>query len=186
MQQARSLWTLQKYGDCLELLSELRREFPQEEEILRLLETVREDQAEQHRRQTLEKVRTLLAAGRHEECTVLLREIQSQFPADDEIARLLDDVHQDQRNQGRLQGLAQARRLLAGRQYEQCVALLMSLQAEFPAEEEFGNLLQAARSRGRTSAQAATDRKGSPALGRSALPGMQCPAGGPSTTVSQR
>ena len=47
MQQARSLWTLQKYGDCIQLLSELRREFPQEEEIVRLLETVREDQAEQ-------------------------------------------------------------------------------------------------------------------------------------------
>jgi serine/threonine protein kinase len=145
MQQARSLWTLQKYGDCIQLLSELRREFPQEEEIFRLLETVREDQAEQNRRQTLEKVRTLLAAGRHEECTVLLSEIHKQFPGDDEIARLLEDVHEDQRNQGRLQGLAQARRLLAGRQYEQCVALLESLQLQFPAEDEFGNLLQAAR-----------------------------------------
>jgi serine/threonine protein kinase/ketosteroid isomerase-like protein len=145
MQQARSLWTLQKYEDCVQLLSELHQEFPQEEEIVRLLETVREDQAEQHRRQTLEKARTLLAAGRHEECTVLLNEIQKQFPADDEITRLLDDVHEDQRNQQRLQGLAQARRLLAGRQYEQCISLLVSLQVEFPAEDDFGNLLQTAR-----------------------------------------
>ncbi len=145
MQQARSLWTLQKYEDCVQLLSELHQEFPQEEEIVRLLETVREDQAEQHRRQILEKARTLLTAGRHEECTVLLNEIQKQFPADDEITRLLDDVHEDQRNQQRLQGLAQARRLLAGRQYEQCISLLVGLQVEFPAEDDFGNLLQTAR-----------------------------------------
>ncbi len=145
MQQARSLWTVQNYGESIQLLSELQREFPEEEEIARLLETVREDQAEQHRRQTLEKARTLLAAGRHEECTGLLIEIQKQFPADDEIARLLVEVREDQANQRRLQGLAQARRLLAGRRYEQCISLLAGLQQEFPGEDDFVQLLQAAR-----------------------------------------
>ena len=72
MQQARSLWTLQKYGECIQLLTELQREFPHEEEILRLLETAREEQAEQGRRQSLERARSLLAAGRHQECTALL------------------------------------------------------------------------------------------------------------------
>ena len=86
MQQARSLWTLQKYTDCIQLLSELLREFPHEEEILRLLETAREEEAEQVRRQSLEKARSLLVAGRHEECTALIIEIQKQFPNDGEIA----------------------------------------------------------------------------------------------------
>ena len=145
MQQARSLWTLQKYSDCIRLLSELEREFPGEEEILRLLETAREEQAEQDRRQSLEKARSLLAAARHEECTAVLIEIQKQFPSDNEIAILLDEVRQDQANQRRLQGLGEARRLLAGRRCDECISLLTRLQQEFPAETEIAKLLDAAR-----------------------------------------
>lgn len=145
MQQARSLWTLQKYTDCIQLLSELQREFPHEEEILRLLETAREEQAEQIRRQSVEKARSLLVAGRHEECTALIIEIQKQFPDDDEIALLVDEVHQDQANQRRLQGLGEARRLLAGRRCEECILLLTRLQKEFPADTDIAQLLEAAR-----------------------------------------
>jgi serine/threonine-protein kinase len=145
MQQARSLWTLQKYGDCIQLLSELKREFPQEEEIVRLLETAREEQAEQGRRQSLEKARSLLAAGRHEECTAVIIEIQKQFPSDDEIALLLDEVHQDQANQRRLQGLGEARRLLAGRRCDECISLLTRMQREFPTDTDIATLLEAVR-----------------------------------------
>ena len=145
MQQARSLWTLQKYAECIQLLSELQREFPHEEEIVRLLETAREEQAEQVRRQSLEKARSLLVAGRHEECTALITEIQKQFPNDDEIALLLEEVHQDQANQRRLQGLGEARRLLAGRRCEECILLLTRLQKEFPADTDIAKLLEAAR-----------------------------------------
>lgn len=145
MRQARSLWTLQKYSDCIQLLSELQGEFPGEEEILRLLETAREEQAEQGRRQSLEKARSLLAAGRHQESIALLLEIQKQFPADDEIAILLDEVHADQSSQRRLQGLGEARRLLAGRRSDECITLLTRLQREFPGETEIAKLLDAAR-----------------------------------------
>ena len=145
MQNARSLWTLQNYGECIQLLSELQQEFPHEEEIFRLLETAREDQAEQRRRQTLEKAHNLLAAGRHQECTAVLIEIQRQFPSDEEIATLLKDVREDQANQRRLQGLAQARRLLAGRRYDECISLLSGLQQEFPTEPEIAKLLEVAR-----------------------------------------
>jgi eukaryotic-like serine/threonine-protein kinase len=145
MQQARSLWTLQKYGECIRLLSELQPEFPHEEEILRLLETAREEQAEQGRRQSLEKARNLLAAGRHEECTALIIEIQKQFPSDDELALLLDEVHQDQANQRRLQGLGEARRLLAGRRCDECISLLTRLLREFPADTDIAKLLESAR-----------------------------------------
>jgi serine/threonine protein kinase len=145
MQNARSLWTLQNYGECIQLLSELQQEFPHEEEIVRLLETAREDQAEQRRRQTLEKAHNLLAAGRHQECTAVLIEIQRQFPSDEEIVTLLKDVREDEADQRRLQGLAQARRLLAGRRYDECISLLSGLQQEFPTEPEIANLLDVAR-----------------------------------------
>src|SRR4029077_6223394 len=145
MRQARSLWTLQKYSDCIQLLSELQGEFPGEEEILRLLETAREEQAEQGRRQSLEKARSLLAAGRHQESIALLLEIQKQFLADNEIAVLLDEVHADQASQLRLQGLGEARRLLAGRRCDECITLLTRLQQEFPGETEIAKPLAAAR-----------------------------------------
>ena len=43
LQQARSLWTVQDYQKCIEILTEIKEEFPREEEVLRLLETARED-----------------------------------------------------------------------------------------------------------------------------------------------
>jgi serine/threonine protein kinase len=145
MQQARSLWTLQKYGDCIHLLSELQQEFPREEEILRLLETAREEQAEQHRRHSLEKARSLLAAGRHDECTALIHEIQKQFPNDPELAHFLSEIDQDQANQRRLRSLGEARRLLAARRCDDCISLLVRLQREFPSDTDIQKLLESAR-----------------------------------------
>ena len=145
MQQARSLWTLQKYGECIHLLSELQREFPREEEILRLLETAREEQAEQQRRQSLEKARSLLAAGRHEECTALIHDIQKHFPNDPELAHFLSEIDQDQANQRRLRSLGEARRLMAARRCDECISLLTRLQREFPSDTDIPKLLESAR-----------------------------------------
>jgi eukaryotic-like serine/threonine-protein kinase len=145
LQQARSLWTVQNYKQCIEILSELKEEFPREDEVLRLLETAREDYAEQSKRRTLEKAKNILAAGRHEECTALLLDLQKEFPEDREIGELLAGVREDQENQRRLKSLAEARRLFAGRQYDDCLALLSALQQEFPAYPEFGKLAVAAR-----------------------------------------
>src|SRR5882724_283610 len=145
LQQARSLWTVQHYKQCIEILTELKEEFPREDEVLRLLETAREDYAEQSKRRRLEKSRNILAAGRHEECTALLLDLQKEFPGDREIGELLAGVQEDQTNHRRLKSLAEARRLFAGRQYDDCLALLSTLQQEFPAYPEFGKLAEAAR-----------------------------------------
>ena len=145
LQQARSLWTVQNYKQCIEILTGLKEEFPREEEVLRLLETAREDYAEQSKRRTLERAKSVLAAGRHEECTSLLRDLQKGFPGDREIAELLASVREDQANQRRLKSLAEARRLLTGRQYDECLTLLAALQKEFPGDPEFAKLSEAAR-----------------------------------------
>jgi serine/threonine protein kinase len=145
LQQARSLWTVQNYKQCIEILTKLREEFPKEEEVLRLLETAREDYAEQSKRRTLEKAKSILAAGRHEECTALLLDLQKSFPGDREISELLASVREDQANQRRLKSLAEARRLFAGRQYDECLTLLSTLQQEFPSDPEFAKLADAAR-----------------------------------------
>jgi serine/threonine-protein kinase len=144
MQDARGLWTQQRYEACIELLTGLQKEFPDEDEIQRLLDTVHEDQAEQHRVQTLDKARNLLATGRHEDSKALLIGLRKQFPNDEEIPKLLDDIREDQAKQHRLQTLAEARSCLANRRYDECISLLKKLQSEFPNEDEILRLLNTA------------------------------------------
>ena len=144
-QQARALWSHQKYTECIDLLMHLEKEFPGDAEALSLLETAREDQAEQQKRQSLEKARNLLAAGKHEESKALLAELQKRFPGESEIPKLLDEIREDQANQRRLSGLAEARSHLAATRYDQCISLLNTLQKEFPGETEVRRLLETAR-----------------------------------------
>jgi serine/threonine protein kinase len=136
MQQARGLWTQQNYAECIQLLIELRKEFPDEEEIPRLLETAREDQANQQRSQGLADARSMLASRRYDECKALLVELQKQFPGDDEILGLQKKVLDDQRKQRRSEAVAEARSLLAARRYDDCSALLNSILKEFPGDKE--------------------------------------------------
>jgi eukaryotic-like serine/threonine-protein kinase len=145
MQHARSLWTLQNYPECIELLTGLAQEFPQEEDVLVLLRSAREDLAEQRKQQILERARILLAAGRHEECIASLVEFEKSAPGDPAIGELLESARQDQTNQPRLQGLAEARRLSAGRQYAECISLLSGLQRQYPSDPEIGRFLETAR-----------------------------------------
>jgi len=136
MQQARSLWTQQNYAECIQLLLELRKEFPDDDEIPRLLETAQEDQANQKRSQGLADARSMLANRRYDECTALLAELRKQFPGDDEILKLQKTVLEDQRKQRRAQSIAEARSLLAARRYDDCTSLLNSILKEFPGDEE--------------------------------------------------
>jgi serine/threonine-protein kinase len=143
LQQARELWTRQNYAECLMHLEDLAQQFPAEEEVSRLLESVREDQIEQQRQQALLQSRNLFAAGRHDSAITLLADLQKQFPSDEGISGLLEDVRKDQMNQRRLLGLAEARSLLAAGQYDPCVSLLTSLHESFPHDQEIPKLLEA-------------------------------------------
>ena len=145
LQQARELWTQQNYDDCLKLLENFESEFPGEEEVARLFETVRDDQLEQRRRRGLLQSRNLLSSGRHEDAIAFLSELQKQFPSDEEIPLLLEDARKDQRNQLRLRGLAEARSLLAAGKYDSCISLLTSLSEDFPEEQEIPNLRETAQ-----------------------------------------
>src|SRR5215470_10676816 len=145
LQQARALWTRQNYAACLKLLQDLQAAFPQDEEVSRLFETVRDDQLEQEKQQGLLKARNLLAAGRHDEAIALLAGLQKQFPADEEISASLLEVRKDQMNQSRQSGLAEARGLLTAGRFDESVELLNSLKKTFPDEPEISELLELAK-----------------------------------------
>jgi uncharacterized protein YbaR (Trm112 family) len=145
MQGARGLWTQQKYSDCIQVLTELQTEYPGEEEIPRLLQTAREDQAEQEKRQNLDKARNLLAVRHWAECRSVLAELQKRFPTNEEISDLNRELEEDKAKQGKLHRFAEARDLLVARRFEDCITLSTALQKEYPAEEEASRLLGTAR-----------------------------------------
>lgn len=144
LRRGRELWTLQNYEECLKVLQELEQEFPKEDEISRLRETVLEDQTEQQKQNALLRSRNLFAAGHHDNAIDVLFHLQKQFPSDEEIPTLLKDVRKDQINQLRLGALADARSLLAAGQFDSCIGLLSALQEAFPDEQEITRLLEAA------------------------------------------
>jgi eukaryotic-like serine/threonine-protein kinase len=144
LQNARGLWTRQEYTACIQLLLDLGNEFPEEEEVSRLLETVRDDQVEQ-RQQALSDFRNLLSAGRYEECFALLAKLQEQFPKDQEIPALLETARKNQVEHSRLQRLTDAKGFLSAGQFEEGISLLTALSKEFPGEPQMAELLESAR-----------------------------------------
>ena len=144
MQAARSLWTQQKYTECIQLLSELQRQYPEEEDVSRLLQTASEDQAEEAKKQKLDTARTLLASRRYEECRSLLADLQKMFPNNQEVSELQQDLREDEANQYKLQRITQARSLLASRAFDECISFLSALQKEYPGEDEVDRLLVSA------------------------------------------
>jgi serine/threonine protein kinase len=143
-QYARGLWTRMKYNECIALLLDLQKEFPEDDEIPRLLETVREDQAEQ-RQQGLLDSQNLLGARRYGECLALLVKLREQFPRDEEIPKLLTAVQKQLKNQRKEEGLAEAKSALAARRYDDAITQLTSLARQFPDEPEIVALLENAR-----------------------------------------
>ena len=142
MQQARVLWTNQKYDECIDLLAGLEKEFPEEEDIRKLMDTAREDRAEQRRQRTLEEVRNLLAARRYSACEDALAGLRKEFPDDDEIPKLLETVREDQARQRKIERLADARNLLASKRHEESLAVLAELGKEFPNDDEIEKLVK--------------------------------------------
>ena len=145
LQRAREFWTQQNHDECLNILRSLDNEFPGEEEVLRLTEAVCDDQLEQKKQQGLLQSRNLLAASRHDDAIALLSGLQNQFPNDDEIPLLIEDVRRDQLNQRRLLGLDEARSLLAAGNYDASISLLANLRQVFPADQEIPELLETAQ-----------------------------------------
>jgi hypothetical protein len=145
MRQARSLWSQRNYQDCIGLLTRLQREYPHEEDIVRLLETAREDQSEQDKDEKLTEARNHLSARDYEACIRLLDELQQIFPTDDEIRRLLDTARADQAEYHKEEKLAEARHLLAAQRFEECIALLATFQEKFGNDSEIKKLLETTR-----------------------------------------
>jgi hypothetical protein len=144
LQHARGLWMRQEYGPCIQLLVDLEKEFPDEEEVSKLLETVRDDQMDQ-RRHLLLDVENLLEACHFQECFSLLAKLEEQFPNDQEVETLLEKSREAQTEYRRHQGVSEAKSAIIGGEYERAISMLSALQKEFADETEISALLDDAR-----------------------------------------
>src|SRR5277367_768308 len=145
LQEVRNLLRSKEHDKALALLAALHKEFPEEDEVLKLQASARKEQEEQKRREGLAQARKFLAAGQYEESIALLGRLQTEFPADNEIGKLLQLTLQEQAQHRVQTGLTEARGLLAARRYDESIAILQKLQSEFPAETEIGKQLATAR-----------------------------------------
>jgi eukaryotic-like serine/threonine-protein kinase len=144
LQQARGLWTRQEYRSCISLLVDLEKEFPEEEEVTRLLETVRDDQMDQ-RQHLLLDFENLLEACHFQECFALVAKLEEQFPNDVEIEALSEKGREAQTDYRKHQGLTEAKGAIIAGEYERAISSLLLLQKEFPDETEISDLLEDAR-----------------------------------------
>ena len=71
--------------------------------------------------------------------------LQKEIPAESGIGKLLESARKEQADQRQRDGLTQARSLLAARHYDDSIALMSKLQADFPGEPEIVRLLTTAR-----------------------------------------
>ena len=142
--KARKLLVARRYEECNLVLADLRKRFPQDQEIADLISAVREEQSEQRKAHSLAEARNLVAASHYEEAIVLLEKLQQEHPEDDEVARLIATVRSDQAEQRKLQVLTAARSLLAQRRYKECIELVADLRKSFPDEDEIKKLLDTA------------------------------------------
>jgi serine/threonine-protein kinase len=80
----------------------------------------------------LQRARKFWAEQRYEVCVELLTEAQKEFPKDPEIAHLLEAAKLDHAEQQKLDGLAEAKGLLATQQFDQALAKTESLFEKYP------------------------------------------------------
>src|SRR4029077_4509727 len=109
------------------------------------LEIGQQNQKEQRRQQGIAEARKHFAARRYDLCLSALVELETSFPADEEITKLRAAVGEEQaeeRKQGRLK---EARKTLQSKEYQTALALLTSLQTEFPGDDEVDKLLDSAK-----------------------------------------
>ena len=146
---ARTLWTEVKYGECLALIAQGLKEFPDEPELKKLQETARADLAEQTKQQRAAEVRKLLGQQKFPEARKSLEILAKDHPQDSTVINLQELLLQEEQEQRRKQRLeeelASLRALVTSGKLENAVRKGEVLLRDFPQEYEIKDLVTYAR-----------------------------------------
>jgi serine/threonine-protein kinase len=150
LQQARIYWAEQRYQECIQLLTDIRKEFPREQDVIKLLETARHDQAKQLKQIQLDKARELLAGEKFEDALKVIAELQKQYPSDraaENVRGLILEAQEDYEKRRRIQNsVDKLRALINEANFTDAVSSGEKFLAEFPHELELTELVEFARS----------------------------------------
>jgi eukaryotic-like serine/threonine-protein kinase len=150
LHRARTLWTELRYDECIDLLLIAQKEFPWEAEIPKLLETARQDQAEQVKQSLLTEARNLLRAQQFDDALTALDQVLQKFPADATARNLrtlaVQGREQEIRERQLSEDLANLRVLVKDEKYQEAIARGEKLLVEYPKEFELAELVTYARS----------------------------------------
>jgi eukaryotic-like serine/threonine-protein kinase len=149
IQQARLFWTEQRYTQCLTLLAELAKDFPDDPELLRLRETARQDQQEFEKSRQISEVRKLVAGQHFDGALTILAGLIELHPADSGISSLRSLVLQQRDGEARQKQsrseLVALRALLDGGKYEEAARQGETLLQQAPQDFELRELVTFAR-----------------------------------------
>ncbi|MFQ5777805.1 MAG: protein kinase [Terriglobia bacterium] len=156
LRQGRNLLIEQRYQECVRLLEEVQqelKEFAEEPELALLLQSAREGQAEQAKRQLvdtkMEEARTLLRQQEYPQALATLDEILKAYPEETAAKKLRGLVLQEQKAAEREQKLEKElpalSQLIEKREFDAAVTRGERLHKEFPDDAELGRLLAQAR-----------------------------------------
>ncbi|MDE3136126.1 MAG: hypothetical protein KGL59_06110 [Acidobacteriota bacterium] len=158
LRQARELWSQQRYADCIAQLLELQKQSPDNTEIIKLLETARNDQAESGKQKKLAEARGLLGNQQYEQARNVLLTLQKDFPQDAGVQNLLRLAQEEQsieeRRQRLQQDLNKLRTLVNEGKHAEALKSGELLLTEFPDEFELAELVKFARAEAARAEQA--------------------------------
>ncbi len=143
--RARGLWTELKYDECLALVAEGLKSFPNEPELKSLQATAREDQLELNKQGNIAEVRKLLGQQKLVEARKALDDLTKAQAQDTNIRNLqelLSLEEQEQQKNKRLQEeLANLRNFVNAGKLREAVGKGEALLREFPQEYEIKDLV---------------------------------------------
>lgn len=110
-----------------------------------LRKQIREEIGRRERRKrfvdTMAAARESWSQLRYGECIALLSDLQKDFPAEAEVAQLLETARHDKAEQSRQQKLSDVRSLLAKQRHDEAREMLAVLVREFPQDPAVQNLI---------------------------------------------
>lgn len=150
LQHARKCWGDQQLDECIKLLTDALNEFPSDPEITKLLETAKQDKAEEQRQQKLAEAKSLLATRQFDEALAIMESLSAHQPADAAVRKLSELVLQERDELLRRQRLqeheAALHSLVNTEKFSEAASQGEKLMQEYPGETELAELVNFARS----------------------------------------
>ncbi|HXZ20995.1 MAG TPA: protein kinase, partial [Candidatus Acidoferrales bacterium] len=149
VQRARQLWTGQQFDEAMKVLGTLEKEFPGDSEVVKLLEAVKADMAQDEIQRALAEARKLLGAQSFNEALSTLDKLLQRYPNESAAVKLRELVLQERSEhakQLRLQKeLESLKKQVNEEKFADAISTGEALLKEYPDDFELSRLIEFAK-----------------------------------------